>query len=93
MLNETDCFQICSLDFKSLGCTILESINHMLERGSKDFGSFFDVRKAFDTVWIDSLFYKLFTEFDIRVKCSWPLKTCTISQRSSIVLQHIVQKI
>ena len=38
----------------------------MLERGSKVFGCFLDVRKAFDTVWIDRLLYKLFTEFDIR---------------------------
>ena len=56
---------------EGVGCTeasftILESINHMLERGSKVFGCFLDVRKAFDTVWIDGLLYKLFTEFDIR---------------------------
>ena len=30
--------------------TILETINHVLERGSKVFGCFLDVRKAFDTV-------------------------------------------
>ena len=29
---------------------ILETINHMLERGSKVFSCFLDVRKAFDTV-------------------------------------------
>ena len=39
--------------------TILETINHMLERGSKMFSCFLDVRKAFDTVWIDGLMYKL----------------------------------
>ena len=33
--------------------TILETISHMLERGNKIFGCFLDVRKAFDTVWID----------------------------------------
>ena len=41
---------------------ILETISHMLERGSKIFSCFLDVRKAFGTVWIDGLLYKLFTE-------------------------------
>ena len=55
---------------EGVGCieassTILETINHMLERGSKAFGCFLDVRKALDTVWVDGLFYKLFSEFGI----------------------------
>ena len=45
--------------------TILETINHMLERGSKAFSCFLDVRKAFGTVWIEGLLYKLFSEFGI----------------------------
>ena len=45
---------------------ILETINHMLERGSKIFGCFLDVQKAFDTVWIDGLLYKL--SYDLGVK-------------------------
>ena len=57
---------------EGVGCTeasftILESINHMLERGSsKCFGCFLDVRKAFDTVWIDGLLFKLLSEFGIK---------------------------
>ena len=38
----------------------------MLERGSKIFGCFLDVRKAFDMVWIDGLRYKLYTELGIK---------------------------
>ena len=46
---------------------ILETINHMLERGSKIFSCFLDVRKAFDSDWINGLFlYKLFTELGVR---------------------------
>ena len=55
---------------EGVGCTeasftILETINHMLERGSKVFSRFLDVRKAFDTVWIDGILYKLFSELGI----------------------------
>ena len=55
---------------EGVGCTeasstILETINHMLERGSKVFSCFLDVRKAFDTVWIDGILYKLFSELGI----------------------------
>ena len=56
---------------EGVGCyeapfTILETINHMLERGSKIFSCFLDVRKACNTVWIDGLLYKLFSEHGIR---------------------------
>ena len=58
---------------EGVGCTeasftIIETINHMLERGSKVFSCFLDVRKAFDTVWTDEfeLLYKLFLELGIK---------------------------
>ena len=55
---------------EGVGCieasfTIPETINHMLERRSKVFSCFLDVRKAFDTVWIDGLLFKLFSELGI----------------------------
>ena len=47
---------------------ISESINHMREQGSKMFSCFFDVPKAFDTIWINGLLYKLYHELDINSK-------------------------
>ena len=65
--------------------TILESINHMLERRSKVFGCFIDVRKAFDTVWIDGLLYKLFTEFDIRGRMWLAIKDLYTEVRGQVL--------
>ena len=48
--------------------TILETINHMLERDSKMFSCFLEVRKAFDTVWIEGLMYKLFSDLGVNGK-------------------------
>ena len=52
---------------EGMGCTkasftILETINHMLQRGSKVFSCFPDIRKVFNTVWIDGILHKLFSE-------------------------------
>ena len=49
------CALTCSLALRKVlaSFTIFETINHMLERASKVFGCFLDLRKAFDTVWID----------------------------------------
>ena len=40
----------------------------MIEQGSKVFSCFLDVRKAFDTIWIDGLLYKLYHELGINSK-------------------------
>ena len=62
-----------------IGCieasfTILEAINHMLERGSKVLSCFLDVRKTFDTVWIDGLLFKLFSDLGINGRMWLALK-------------------
>ena len=64
---------------EAIGCieasfTILETINHMLERGSKVFSCFLDVRKTFDTVWIDGLLFKLFPDLRINGRMWLALK-------------------
>ena len=47
---------------------ILEVINDIKEREGKVFACFLDVRKAFDTVWINGLLYKLFSKLGVEVK-------------------------
>ena len=54
---------------------IYEAINHFVERGSKVFACFLDVRKAFDTVWIDSLLFKLFSKLKVQRKILSIVKT------------------
>ena len=44
----------------------METINNVLEWGSKVFSCFLDVRKAFDKVWIDGLLFKLFSELGVK---------------------------
>ncbi len=40
--------------------SLQETVSHMLENGNHVYATFFDTRKAFDTVWVDGLFYLLY---------------------------------
>ena len=79
---------------EGVGCTeasftILETINHMLERGSKVFGCFLDVRKAFDTVWIDGLLY---LNLVLKGECGWLLKLCIrVPKHRFFTLAHYLE--
>ena len=66
--------------------TILETINHMLERGSKVFGCFLDVRKALDTVWADGLLYKLFTDLGIQGRMWLAIKDLNTDVKAQVLL-------
>ena len=90
--NENNFFSHLQFGFQEgAGCieasfTILETINHYLERGSKIFGCFLDVRKAFDTVWIDGLFCKLFTELGMNGRFWLVLKDLYTDVNAKVLL-------
>ena len=65
--------------------TILKTINHILERGSKMSSCFLDVRKAFDTVWIDGLMYKLFSDVGVNDKLWLAIKDLYIDVKARIL--------
>ena len=76
---------------EGVGCieasfTILETINHMLKRGSKVFGCFLDVKKAFDTVWIDGLLFKLFSDLGINGRMWLALKDLKTDIKARVLL-------
>ena len=69
--SERNFFSDLQFGFKEgVGCieasfTILETINHIIERRGKVFACYLDVKKAFDTVWIDGQLFKLFFDLGI----------------------------
>ena len=82
---------------KGVGCievsfTILETINHMLERGSKVFSCFLDVRKAFDTVWIDGLLFKLFSESGINGRMWLVIKDLYTNVKAKVLYAGVLSR-
>ena len=82
---------------EGVGCTeasftILESINHMLERGSKVFSCFLNVCKASDTIGIDGLLYKLFMEFDIRGRMWLTIKDLYTEVRGQVLYSSTLSR-
>ena len=73
--------------------TIIETINHMLKRGSKVFSCFLDVHKAFDTVWIDGLLCKLFLELGIKGRMWLAIRDLYTNVKAQVFLRGLtVQK-
>ena len=64
----------------------LEAINHTHDRTwEQRFHLFLDVRKAFDTVWIDGLFLKLFFEFGIRGRMWLALRSLYTGMKAHVL--------
>ena len=77
---------------EGVGCTeasftIFETVNHMFELTNKVFSCFLDVRKAFDTVQINRILYKLFSELRIGDE-KWKVKKGNMILNAILCIQH-----
>jgi hypothetical protein len=68
-----------------------EAIHYHIERGSKVFACFLDVESAFDKVWWDCLFYKLY-QLDIKHKMWFLIKEMFASSSAVILLNGQVSE-
>ena len=65
--------------------TLQESVSHLVQKGENVYATFFDTRKAFDTVWIDGLFYVLYQK-GIRGKLWRLLKYAYLNSITSVLI-------
>ena len=69
--------------------TILESINLTLD---KLIACFIDVHKAFDTVWIDGLLYKLFSELGIKGSMWLAIKDLYTDVKAQVLYEGVLSR-
>ena len=62
-----------------------ESIAYNVNRGNTVYGAFLDARKAFDTVWIRGLLYKLLV-YGINSKMWWLIKNSYTDYKCAIFI-------
>ena len=64
----------------------------MPERGNKLFACFLDVRKAFDTAWIDVLLYKLFSELCIKGRMWLAIKDLYTDVKAQVLYEGVLSR-
>ena len=84
---------------EGVGCTeasftILETITHMLERGSKVFGYFLDVRKHLILCGSMVSFINYFMNLVLKGECSWLLElSIRVSKHRFFTLAHFLENV
>ena len=64
----------------------------MLKMGNKLYACVLDVRKAFDTVWIDGLLYKLFSKMGSKGRMWRAIKDLCIDVKAQVLYEGILSQ-